>query len=409
MRLLVYEHLSGGGYADQRIPMDILCEGFGMLRSLTSDFHTAGHHVTTMLDTRIAKLKPPLAANTIVPISSSHEILPNILTISNQVDACYVVAPETNGTLASLTKTIEKTKATPLNCPAKTIEKLSDKWMMHDFLRKKGFNTPQTLRFKTNVNPKEIKQTVKSNLTFPVITKPQKDASCCGISVANNEEHLDYSIKRIRRESTNKDFLVQELIKGTDVSISLLATSRKALAIDLNFQEIKLKTPRARLRYCGGMIPFDNPLKAEAIAIAKKIVRLLPEFKGYLGIDFVLTRDKAVPIEVNLRLTTSYIGLSQVVKVNLAQAIINAVLKNEIPTKIETREYTIFSKTKTPKPHVETLKKIYKTKEIVSPPFPISDNGAALAMIISNGPTQNEAKRKLRETKKRLLKITKRW
>jgi len=134
-----------------------------------------------------------------------------------------------------------------------------------------------------------------------------------------------------------------------------------------------------------------------------EIVHLLPPFRGYIGIDFVLTKNEAVPIEINLRLTTSYIGLSRVVNINLAQAIIDAVFQSKLPTKIKTAGYSVFSKIDTPKPQIENLKRIYKTEEVFSPPFPISNNDTALALIATKGATQTEAKSKFREAKKRVL------
>ena len=60
MRILVYEHVSGGGYAGQPISPSVLSEGFGMLRTVVSDFKAAGHEVTVLLDARISKLNPPI-------------------------------------------------------------------------------------------------------------------------------------------------------------------------------------------------------------------------------------------------------------------------------------------------------------------------------------------------------------
>ena len=403
LRLLVYEHVSGGGYANKEVPMDILSEGFGMLRSLTSDFAAAGHQVITMLDSRIANLNPPVKANCIIPIYAPKEVIPNICAKTDQVDACYIIAPETNGVLASLAKTIEKTRAKSLNCPAEVIEAFSNKWTLHEFLSKKGFIQPQTLRFSTNENLRKIKQTVRSSLSFPVIIKPLRDTSCCGVSIVTDEKHISGAISKIGRESTSNNFLVQELIEGSDASISLLAANNKALAIDLNSQEIKVKTPCTCSRYWGGIVPFNNYLKPQAKKTAEEIVHLLPPFRGYIGIDFVLTKNEAVPIEINLRLTTSYIGLSRVVNINLAQAIIDAVFQSKLPTKIKTAGYSVFSKIDTPKPQIENLKRIYKTEEVFSPPFPISNNDTALALIATKGATQTEAKSKFREAKKRVL------
>ncbi len=68
MKILVYEHVSGGGFAGQDISPSVLSEGFGMLRCLVEDFKVAGHEVTVMLDDRLSKLNPLIDADLIVPI-----------------------------------------------------------------------------------------------------------------------------------------------------------------------------------------------------------------------------------------------------------------------------------------------------------------------------------------------------
>jgi len=55
LRILVYEYVSGGGYAQQTISPSILAEGYAMLRCVTADFSAAGHEVTVLLDERISK------------------------------------------------------------------------------------------------------------------------------------------------------------------------------------------------------------------------------------------------------------------------------------------------------------------------------------------------------------------
>ena len=102
MKIIVYEHVSGGGYAKQPIPTSVLAEGFGMLREIVADFAAAGHEVTVLLDARIAKLHPPLEVFCILPIYLSKEserFLKNIAPIN---DATYIIAPETGQTLQSL-------------------------------------------------------------------------------------------------------------------------------------------------------------------------------------------------------------------------------------------------------------------------------------------------------------------
>jgi predicted ATP-grasp superfamily ATP-dependent carboligase len=68
MKVIVYEHVSGGGYCGQLIPPGVLAEGFAMLRSIVGDFKAAGHTVTVMLDDRLSKLNPPIEADLVVPV-----------------------------------------------------------------------------------------------------------------------------------------------------------------------------------------------------------------------------------------------------------------------------------------------------------------------------------------------------
>ena len=211
------------------------------------------------------------------------------------------------------------------------------------------------------------------------------------------------AVDKIKRESSNKHFIAQELIHGVPVSVSLISTESEVVPISLNKQNVSLATPDSASNYLGGLVPFKNPLKREAFAMAKKIVKSLRGVRGYVGVDLVLTKKEPVVIEVNPRLTTSYIGMRKTVNFNLAQAIINAVLKGELPVKNLSSGYSFFSKVVTPEPNAEALQKTYEMDELVSPPFPLSGNGTACALLLSHRATLKEAMSGFHEAKKHLL------
>jgi len=403
LRLLVYEHVSGGGFADEAIPISVLSEGFGMLGTLISDFKAAGHSVTTTLDSRIARLNPPVGADCVVSVSSSQEAQTNLQKISEQADVAYLIAPETDGVLRSLVELVEQTGIALLNCPPSAIEKVSDKAVFYDFMRKRGLPLPETMMFSVADDLDEIKKAFRGRLNFPLIFKPSNGVSCFGLSVARNEDQLAGSVEKIKRESSSEYFLVQELIIGAAASVSLLSTGNDAVAISLNRQDVTLETSEAPSSYSGGLVPFDNPLQAEAFEAAEKLVKSFPDLRGYLGVDFVLTENEAVVVEVNPRLTTSYVGLRRVVNFNPAHAILNAVLKRELPTRLQRCGYTYFSKVEVPNPTTTALQKLYGMNEVVSPPFPVSGNGAASALIAAYGARLKEATTRFREAKKRVL------
>ena len=408
MRFLIYEHVSGGGFADESIPSSGLSEGFGMLRTLISDFKAAGHSVTTLLDSRIAKLNPPIDADCVVPVFSSQEAQANIQKISGQVDAAYIIAPETDQVLHSLVKLVDQTSVTSLNCPASAIEKVSNKAVFHDFLKDLGIPTPEAIMFNIFEDVAEIKQAIRDKLNFPLVFKPSDSVSCRGISVVRSEDQVDGAVGKIKSESSSKLFVAQKLIKGTAASVSLVSTGGDALAISLNRQDVTIGGPESFSSYMGGVVPFDHRLKPEAFEVAEKIVKSFRDLRGYVGVDLVLTEEEAVAIEVNPRLTTSYVGLMRVADFNPSEAILNAVLKRELPTHIQNCGYAHFSKVETPNPTINALQKTYMINEVVCPPFPVSDKSPACALFASHGATLREATLRFREAKKRVLSVTSR-
>ncbi len=174
--------------------------------------------------------------------------------------------------------------------------------------------------------------------------------------------------------------------------------------MSLNKQGITINSPAATSKYNGGVVPFDDARKAEAFAAAEKIVKSFHDLRGYVGVDFVLTEEEPVAIEVNPRLTTSYVGLSQVANFNPAQAILNAVLARKLPENPRTCGIAFFSKVGTSNPTLNALQEIYSINEVVSPPFPIDGDGSC-ALVLSKGSTLRGAMSGFRGAKKRLLDV----
>jgi predicted ATP-grasp superfamily ATP-dependent carboligase len=89
-----------------------------------------------------------------------------------------------------------------------------------------------------------------------------------------------------------------------------------------------------RLTYRGGRLPLDARLDQRARAFALAAIAALPEPRGYLGVDLVLgdADDGSADhvIEINPRLTTSYVGLRALARSNLAAATL-AVVSGRAP------------------------------------------------------------------------------
>jgi hypothetical protein len=89
-----------------------------------------------------------------------------------------------------------------------------------------------------------------------------------------------------------------------------------------------------RFAYLGGALPLAAEEALRARALAQRAAAALPGAFGYLGVDLVLgaPADGAgdVVIEVNPRLTTSYVGLRAACQGNLAEAMLD-VAEGRLP------------------------------------------------------------------------------
>lgn len=406
MKILVYEHVSGGGYAEKPVDLSVLSEGFGMLRCLTADFKAAGHEVTALLDARISKLNPPLVADCTVPVFRAKEAAKSLVNAAEINDAVYVIAPETGQAMESLVRLGGQTGKVSLNCEADAIHRVADKMFLYETLKSSGLQVPQTAAFDREAKADEVKNAVKSLLSYPVVLKPADGVSCGGLSVVKKNVQIDGAVSKVKADSSGKRFIAQEFIHGQAASVSLLCTGAQSYALSLNRQNVQLGSPSGASSYIGGVVPLEHHLKQEAFEAAEKVASAFKGLRGYVGVDLVLARDKAYVVDVNPRLTTSYVGLSKVAGFNVAASMVNAVLARKLPAERESTGYACFSKVEVPKPTLAAFQNLTQIKGIVSPPFPFEGNSKTTSLVVGCGESVAEAELRFKEAKKRLLNIT---
>lgn len=375
-----------------------------MLRSVVADFKAAGHEITVMLDGRLSRLNPPLNADFIVPIFYSHEPTRVISKIAKINDAIYIIAPETGQTLQSFVALADQTGKISLNCQASAIAKAADKTVLYEDLQTLGV-TPKTIFLRIDDGVEKARYAIENELGYPAVLKPADGVSCAGLSIVKKVTQIEKAFQKISVESTCKRFIAQEYVNGEAASISLLSTCKKTVALSLNKQKVNLSEPDKVSSYEGGAVPFEHPLKQKAFALAERVVESIPGLSGYVGVDFVLTQKKCFVVDVNPRLTTSYIALRKVASFNVAEALVNARSKDELPNKLENQGYSCFTKVISPKPAITAFQKAAESSAVISPPFPLSCSSQACSIVIGNGESLEEATLRLEEAKKRLLNI----
>ena len=306
MRILVHEFVSGGGLSGRAAPASLAREGRAMRDALVADLaRLDGHRLIVTLDPRFPlRLVPPRVETVVLPRGDDGRLD----ALLRSADAAWLVAPETRGCLEGLAARAEGAGTRLLGPGAAAIRRAADKARLPALLARHGVPHPETRVVAGRGGLREAAR----ELGLPVVVKPARGAGCEGVVLARSLGELDAAA---RGASPRDRLLVQSLVRGTPASVSLLANGRRAVALGLNGQALG---PGRRFAYRGGRTPLEHPLKRRAVALARRACRALGGLRGYVGVDLVLGDAAAVVIEVNPRLTTSYLGLRAALPPNLA-------------------------------------------------------------------------------------------
>jgi len=77
-------------------------------------------------------------------------------------------------------------------------------------------------------------------------------------------------------------------------------------------------------------LPLPPALAERAVRVARMAVDVVPGLLGYVGVDVVLGPVEDWVIEINPRLTTSYLGLRMLAEDNLAEMMVRAAQGTQV-------------------------------------------------------------------------------
>jgi predicted ATP-grasp superfamily ATP-dependent carboligase len=305
MRVLVYEFVTGGGWfgrADDVPPESLACEGRAMLAALAADFVAAGCEVDVLNDSRQPHFDLPGA--TIHAIRSSRDERRALLELSAAADWTVLIAPEFDGELLTRARLVEKGGGRLLGPSSQVVALASDKQATVECLARHGVSVPRGLALAAG-------ESLPVDFGYPAVLKPRDGCGSLDIrSVATPDDEPPAFAARL--ESFCPGLAASVACLCEPESIVPLAPCRQLLDDDF--------------AYLGGSLPLAPALAGRAQRLAHRAVRALPRPFGYLGVDLVLGDDPAgsgdVVVEINPRLTTSYVGLRALSRVNLADAMV---------------------------------------------------------------------------------------
>ena len=319
VRIFVSEFICGGSLAGEPLPASLRREGRAMLWAIVDDLLLIPEYdVATTLDARLsddARSRHSTRCD-IVTVTDSGEERRQFDRLTASSDAVLVIAPETDGHLAERVRRVEALGTRTLNCSPEAIELCGDKLRLAEHLERHTLATiptaladwsrhepPQSEHESWMIKPRDG---AGSWLTFRIRGNSRDDWQ---------RTALTYEQAGVRHKA-----LIQPFVAGQPLSVGCLCRANGEVEIfPIGRQQLSNE-----FVYLGGSIPADIPLATE-IALRKLVLdacETIPGLSGYIGFDFLVSdADPSRPliVEINPRLTTSYVGYRLLSRNNLAE------------------------------------------------------------------------------------------
>ena len=323
------------------VSKSLLREGMAMWQALVTDL-AGWASVRTPVDPRLPQLSGDISALAgqleTVPMQPCAELWGGWIEIARECDVAIVIIPETDGLL---TKGITLLRAAGIQVLAPTgtaIGLTADKWATAKWLHQNNIAHPDTWSLERRRNGIAERHYTRSRplaagrldpifSDFPSSGYLVKPRDGCGAARIRRYDELKPALA-----SMKPDEITQQYWPGRSASVSVIASSEHARvsilpAVWQNLEMVPHTAARdsvstSHLSYQGGSGPLSTELQQRAHALTSRVLQALPgRLAGFVGIDLMLGENANCDavIEINPRLTTSYIGLRKMTDENLTQ------------------------------------------------------------------------------------------
>jgi predicted ATP-grasp superfamily ATP-dependent carboligase len=311
MHVLLYEWVTGGGLAEQgNLPSSLLVEGAAMVAAVAADFvDLQPDRVTVLRDTRW--MHDPLPGCQLVEIDSRAALQHALEDLAAAADHVLVIAPEFDEILLAAVRTVEGQRRPSLNASPEFVRMASCKHRTAQCLQAAEVPVPRAQRLEAD----ELRLPV--HFPYPAVLKPLDGAGSQHTLLVDGPGDEPDAYPWPRR--------LEQFCAGRPASVAVLCGSGGHTPLPPCWQHL---SQDGRFTYLGGELIVEADLRDRATRLALRALAAMPAARGYVGVDLILGtapdgREDRV-LEINPRLTTSYVGLRAAVEQNLAAAMLSA-------------------------------------------------------------------------------------
>ncbi len=281
MKVLIFEYITANGEASESLAR----EGQMMVEALLSNFAKLPDIETVLF---------PAAKN--VEIEFQKDI--------KHVDAVWVIAPEFDGVLERFCRYVENAGKRLLTSPANAVALAANKLTTFQLLHTAKIQTVPTEMF----NPAARYDVIKEWIIKPLD----------GVG-AENTYLLTSEKDWLALPAFENPCIIQPHLHGDKTSLSCVFKNGQAQLLCVNLQIFEIENQRYALQTIQVNYKSDDGRYQK---LASQIAQTFPDLFGYVGIDLIETQDACFVLEINPRLTTSFVGIEKALGINVAELVL---------------------------------------------------------------------------------------
>lgn len=275
---------------------------------------TGDYALISMHDTRLA---PALGLQNSSPVDQDFERA--FIKCLKQADLVWIIAPECEDILLNLTRQSETANVPLIGVPSTIVDLAADKLKTSAWLVSLNINTPTTMSIddwqaqQPDIHPQQS-----------WFAKPIKGVGCEGIIALPDSQAVSRWLVNQPQKTLNDYFLQAEVQHSQAASFSMLCHDGRGILLSCNRLVVESTNGAIVLKQIivNGLADHWSMFQA----LADRIAAQLPDLRAYLGVDVMFDEQtgEISVLELNPRLSSSYVGLAEATGQNIAQSLLDA-------------------------------------------------------------------------------------